>query len=502
MESLLGRKGVEYGRLNMKAFRKFIRIAAQHYNIPHSPFCQRIIQAQKEMNLYVVLASYFLIDNGPLKSPDATEARAHEMFTTMASPLVPALESIFDGFPFHLVLDIDPTTRAIGAKSEAGMELLDWAPRLTAALYESFYRGLLGPITSADQFVPDILARPNISGPGPIFIVGSPRSGTSLLQFLLSLDAKHNRSPTNWEFKTPASILPDEERIRIGTPDPSLQTKGYPRWREVQAEHPAEDIQLLQMAGYIRLRSYDEGEQDMVAWNVYKRDQVALFCLHRLVIRLLECQKQHHGQDVSKQWIFKDPIHLGSHMMAIIKVYPNARFIWTHRNFGDMVNSNFHISPELASNPTIAEAYVAGLLSYQRQGMAFRETGQYLEDGNFDIGGAKPKTNNKKVAPESQEHRFYDVFLEDLQEDPVGQLRKLYEKWDMPFTEEYEMSISNWNNSKEKRDARKTDTLNPFGFDDLNHLASLMMRNRDYFRRFPSAMPRQIAVVGLFDDEL
>jgi hypothetical protein len=193
---------------------------------------------------------------------------------------------------------------------------------------------------------------------------------------------------------------------------------------------------------------------------------------------------------------------LGSHMMAIIKVYPNARFIWMHRNLSDMVNSNFHLSPELAANPTTAEGYVVSLLSYQRQGMAFRQTGQYLEDGDYDKGGAKHKTNNKKVPPESQEHRFHDVFLEDLQEDPVGQLRKLYEKWDMPFTEEYEMAIRNWNTSQEKRDAKKTNALNPFGFDDLNGLASLMMRNRTYFRRFPRAMPRQIAVLGLLDDEL
>ena len=498
MESLAGREVVKYGRLTIKEFRKFVRTASQHYDFPTSAFCERVFQAVQDMNPFYVLASYFLYDNHPLKSLDATEARSHEIGTPMTSPLVPALESIFAGCPFHELIEIDPIERGIRAKGIAGRALLARAPHLTDALYESFYRGLLGPITSADQFVPDILARPNISGPAPIFIVGNPRTGTSLLQLLLSMDVEHNRSPTNWEFKTPASIFPDEERIRLGTPDPILKEMGYPRLREMQPEHPAEDIELFQSAGYIR--GEIESGQELTCWNIMERDHVALICFHRLIVRLLECQERHQGQDDPKQWIFKDPVHMGSHMAAIIKVYPNARFIWTHRNFSDVVNSNFLVSPERAATPTIAEAHVANLLSNQRQGMAFRQTGQYLEIYDSPTEGFMLRTNNKNVPTESQEHRFSDVFLEDLHEDPVGQIQKLYEELDKPFTEEYEKAIQNWNTSTEKRDASKANKLDPFGFDDLYHLSRLMMENRDYFRRFPRTVPRNLAVVGLLDD--
>lgn len=446
-------------------------------------------------NPFFLLATLYLQGRFPWKDRESSEAGIRVIRTVLA----PALESILADFPFDVAIDIDPA-RGVGAKSEAGLELLESIPRLTEALYESFDRGLLGPISYADQFVPDVLSRPTISGPGPIFIVGNPRTGTSLLQFLLSLDEKHNRSPTRWEFKTPASIRPHKERIRNGTPRPSL--KGHPRWREIQAEHPAEDIELFQLAGYIRVRSNDDKEQDWANWNINKRDHVAMFCLHRLIIRLLECQEQHQGQDVSMQWIFKDPIHLGNHMEAIIKVYPNARFIWVHRNLTDVVNSIFRISPELATNPKFALDYVATLLSNQRQGLAFRQTGKYLEYGDVHTGGGKHKTYNRNMPPESQEHRFYDIFLDDLQEDPVGQLRKLYEKWDMQFTEDYKVSISNWNTSKEKRDTIKSDTILPPGFEDLHQLSSLLMHNRDYFRRFPRALPKQIKVIGLLDDEL
>ena len=78
MMSLTTRKGLEYGRLNMKAYRKFLLIAAQHYNFPDSLFCERIFQAMTTMNPFYVLATSFYQDDGPLISRDIEEARTSE----------------------------------------------------------------------------------------------------------------------------------------------------------------------------------------------------------------------------------------------------------------------------------------------------------------------------------------------------------------------------------------------------------------------------------------
>jgi hypothetical protein len=493
-------KALEYGRLSMKELRKFLRVAAIYYNYPQSPFCMRMYEAMHAMNPYFFLGKDFLhFEDGPLKSHDADEAKSQEILSVFASPVVPALESILADFPFHMAFNIDPATRMLHVDTEVGDNLFRLTPRLSQALYESFYRGLLGPISSPDQFVPDILSRPNISGPGPIFIMGSPRTGTSLVQFLLSLDKKHNRSPTNWEFKTPASILSDKERIKFATIESSLSE--HPRWREIQAEHPAEDNVLFELVGAMSVAPQDNEAQDWARWNL-NRDHIALLCMHRLIIRLLECQAKHRGgHDVTTQWIFKDPTHMGHNLEAIVKVYPNARFIWMHRNLSDMVSSVFRSSPQLDNSRAFTIAYVAALLSFQNQGMAFRQSGKYLEDGDFHLDGEKHKSYNSGMPPESQEHRFHDIFLDDLHADFVGEIRKLYQKWDMPFTEEYEVAIREWEASSEKRDAIESKKFPP-GFEDLHSIGVLMMKNRDYFRRFPRTTPKMLHVIGLLNDEL
>ena len=79
------------------------------------------------MNPFFFLASMFLqgSDDGPLHSREEEEARTHQILAVAASPLVPALEAILKDFPFDVAFEMNPTTRGVGAKSEAGLELIE-----------------------------------------------------------------------------------------------------------------------------------------------------------------------------------------------------------------------------------------------------------------------------------------------------------------------------------------------------------------------------------------
>lgn len=484
----------------------FSKLAGRYYHVKYPTFSKRIHQDQLNMSPYLILAQ-MLVKGGtklneneptPFSTGNAKEDRSFSILTACGSPIVPVVEAVFGGFPFDMALKIDKHSRGVGPKGDAGLTLTVNAPLLVQAIYEAFYRGLLGPITSPNQFVPDILARPNISGPGPIFIVGFARTGTSLLQFLLSLDTKHNRAPKNWEFNYPGSMLSRKERVEWAQPS----NKDHGRWREVQPDHPAEDNVLFKLAGAMGTNPQDNEAQDWTSWNLRHRDHVALFCLHRMLVRQLEAQTQQQQHDdveqgaTSKQWIFKDPAHLALHMEVIVKVYPNARFIWTHRNMTDTVASYYRTTPDLLDNPPFKDypkVFVASMLSAQRQGMAFRQTGRYLEkDIHTAIG---PKCYNTTPLG-SQEHRFHDIFLEDLLVDPVGELKKVYAKWNMPFSDEYEHSVLDWfANSGEKREPIASDTKMPPGFEDMNAVGAMMRLNRDYLRRFKRACPKGIVIV-------
>ncbi len=83
----------------------------------------------------------------------------------------------------------------------------------------------------------------------PLFIVGLPRSGTSLLHILLAADPEH-RSPLMWEVMTPSPPTLDDEKRRIRR---ATQSCNYFNWlaptfryvHAVGAELPQECVRLM-----------------------------------------------------------------------------------------------------------------------------------------------------------------------------------------------------------------------------------------------------------------
>lgn len=292
--------------------------------------------------------------------------------------------------------------------------------------------------------------------------------------------------------------------------DLELKIKDHPRWREIQPEHPAEDSVLFQVAGGVGINPEDNETQDWTNWDVYGRDHIAMMCLHRLFVRQLETQEDAATSNSTstkssgcisnaKRWIFKDPNHIMNHMEAIVKVYPNAKFIWMHRSLTDAVQSYLRNAPEdFSAKESSQQALAINLISGLRQGMAFRQSGKY-EDG--DLNGKRHKCYpNVATAGKSQENRFHDVFLDDLLADPLQELEKLYNKFGMNFSEAYQQRIREWQDGGDKRDAIQVSGRGSLGDMDMNTLGILMRRNRDYFNRFPRTCPKGMMVVDRDED--
>src|SRR6266567_235752 len=96
------------------------------------------------------------------------------------------------------------------------------------------------------QLYPDI-ARQEISE--PLFIVGLPRSGTSVLHRLLGADPEH-RSPLMWEVRSPSPPTRDAEKCRIQRATQSCNFFNWlvPTFRyahTVGAEVPQECVSLM-----------------------------------------------------------------------------------------------------------------------------------------------------------------------------------------------------------------------------------------------------------------
>ncbi|MDE0005398.1 MAG: sulfotransferase [Rhodospirillaceae bacterium] len=166
----------------------------------------------------------------------------------------------------------------------------------------------------------------------PVFIIGMPRSGTTILQALLYLDAAH-RSPLCWECLLPYPAPTPEtcgDNPRLDTIRkefaqlfrlvPDLRRKHY-----MAADSPQECVAVtaLNFCSYQYLAqaympSYDH-------WLSNEADQVRNLRWHKRFLQFLQS-----GGIRPVRWLLKSPAHL-LRLKALFDVYPDARIVMPHR---------------------------------------------------------------------------------------------------------------------------------------------------------------------------
>jgi hypothetical protein len=167
----------------------------------------------------------------------------------------------------------------------------------------------------------------------PLFATGEPRSGTTLLHALLSVDPDA-RSLRFWEVMYPS-------------PPPGLAAADDPRrdkanadWREINAMapdwlkiHPYNDMLGDGLPECERTWAFDFRVMTPTAWwrapiGMYvgglPTDPCAQYRIHKMMLQ--HCQ---HGRP-RKHWALKG-FH-GPRLQAFFDTYPDARLIWIHRD--------------------------------------------------------------------------------------------------------------------------------------------------------------------------
>jgi len=165
----------------------------------------------------------------------------------------------------------------------------------------------------------------------PWIVVGLPRSGTSLLSFLMELDPQ-SRTPTQWEALAP--IPPPDLATHTTDPRIAAASKQLARLtklcRPLNALHPmdaglaAEDVSILMWG----LRSFQF--ETLAFTPSYGRwldaaDLRPTYALFRQVLQIWQ------STIPTGCWSLKCPQHLG-HLPALLDVFPGARIVWIHRD--------------------------------------------------------------------------------------------------------------------------------------------------------------------------
>ncbi len=281
----------------------------------------------------------------------------------------------------------------------------------------------------------------------PIFILGLPRTGTTLLHRLLAQDPA-SRALYLWELNrpTPQPYQDRDQQLRRTRFHVALFTRHLvPQLdgiHKVQAEAPEECTPLLAntfrspgfgLYGYIRgytqwLESLGE-ENTRAVYRAYQR---------QLQLLQWQCPPRH--------WVLKCPLHSGA-LATLLQLFPDACVILNHRELTEVLPSacsnrlvNMRIYADKVDPRRVAAQRGAGLVS------------RFLQ----------PALRARAARPD----RVCDVFYSELVRDPLATVQAIYERFGLPLSAEAQQRMRNWLAcNPQGKHGRHHYTLEQFGLD-------------------------------------
>jgi hypothetical protein len=252
----------------------------------------------------------------------------------------------------------------------------------------------------------------------PLIGLGLPRTGSTALSFLLAQDP-NARSLLRTEAAKPCpppGTLPETERAQ--EQDAAEKVAGWKPHTPSGDSAPAEcqDLMALDFKSQIflafaRIPAYAQ-------W-LNNADMSSCYAYERRALKLLQWRRP------AKPWRLKAPTHL-LYLNALNTAFPDARFVMTHRDPTDVMLSVIDVYTDIISkfSDMLDKDYIAELnIGMWSQGMqralAFRDQG-------------------------SNSERFFDIHFKAMQDDPAGEVRKLYKWLDEPVTEQFARCMADW----------------------------------------------------------
>lgn len=269
----------------------------------------------------------------------------------------------------------------------------------------------------------------------PMVIVGLPRSGTSILFEVLWQDPDVG-VPLMWEAMQPC---PPPESATYNS-DPRIEScdKIITQWsrvcpefatmHEMRGDIPAE-CGLLMAATFIsdHVASLHQTPSYSM-WCATEADFVPVYEYHKKILQILQ------WKNPRKRWLLKAPEHQ-VHLETLLKVYPDARIVQTHR---DPIKC-------MASTTSLM-----GSLYYMRSDQPFNA--EMFE--NIIMGEATASRLEKVILQRENgivpEANITDSRYQDLMDNPVSCIEKIYTHFDMELSNSTKNLMLNYLASKPK----------------------------------------------------
>lgn len=252
----------------------------------------------------------------------------------------------------------------------------------------------------------------------PVFILGLPRSGTTLLHTLLAADPAH-RVPLTWEIMSPSPPDAHDRQQRIQTANRDLAMLRWlaPTFETVHAtgaELPQECVSLIsptflsdQFDTMYNIPSYR-------TW-FFRQDLRPGYEFHRGFLQHLQFRRS------AERWILKAPAHM-FFAPALLSIYPDAKFVQLHRDPIDAVSS------------------VSSLVTILRS--VFSDEVDPVQVGqDAMVYWSEAVKTFLEVRDRLPADRVCDLYYDEVRRDPIAATRRVYQHFNWKLQPEIEQKI-------------------------------------------------------------
>jgi hypothetical protein len=250
----------------------------------------------------------------------------------------------------------------------------------------------------------------------PLFVVGPPRTGTTILLELLALDPQL-RAPIAWQalhplprpdVDVPREVLAETEQEFWGDIDPEFMTM-----HELASDLPCECVHFLSydFTGPYWGMLYDT--PSFTGWSLdgITESLARVYRLHRRMLQTFQWQDGEPGDGGGRRrWLLKSPAHIST-LPQLFAEYPDALVIHTHRDPAKFIAS-------LVSLMAVLRRMRSDVFDVEAFGPTMLATYQMFLEGAM-------RERAEGLVPDDQ---IVDSHFLDLMADPVAQLRGIYDR--------------------------------------------------------------------------
>jgi hypothetical protein len=241
----------------------------------------------------------------------------------------------------------------------------------------------------------------------PLIVVGLPRTGTTLLSYLLACDPAH-RSLLRWEALDPipppaSATLSTDPRVARAAADEEAMHALNPAFRTMHYEAPdgptecvtllAQDFRSLLWETLANVPTYSD-------W-LLAADQTSAYEHHRRCLEVLQSR-------APGRWSLKTPHHCLA-LPELFAQYPDACIVMTHRD------------------PVVVTASVCSLVGSLSGTFSDADHTGYIARHWPDVlVEAVRRVAHHRAAHPEQSRSWFDLAYDDLVRDPIGSVARIY----------------------------------------------------------------------------